>query len=54
MSEHNEDKQQLDEVVPVALYYGGMALVTAAERASRASRASCTNRMDRKITGLTS
>ena len=38
MSEHNEDKQQLDEVVPVALYYGGMALVTAA-RAAQVARA---------------
>ena len=41
MSEHNEDKQQLDEVVPVALYYGGMALVTAARvaRAAQVARA---------------
>ena len=41
MSEHNEDKQQLDEVVPVALYYGGMALAAAARAAqvARAARA---------------
>ena len=44
MSEHNEDKQQLDEVVPVALYYGGMALVTAARvaRAAQVARAART------------
>ena len=40
MSEHNEDKQQLDEVVPgvAALYYGGMALAAAA-RAAQVARA---------------
>ena len=40
MSEHNEDKQQLDEAVQVlpALYYGRMALLTAA-RAAQVARA---------------
>ena len=38
MSEHNEDKQQLDEVAPVALYYGKMALAAAA-RAAQVARA---------------
>lgn len=50
MSEHNEDKQQLDEVVPVALYYGGMALVTAA-RVARAARIAQVARAARVASG---